>query len=1268
MAPKRAASKAAISKKQTVEKEPVKKSARVAAKNKRLLSDDEPEVDVKKKKVADKVSSKETVTSKRKKATDDTPVEDVEPVVSQPQATKRKRTAASTTVATTSKETKAAKLKKDVNDNEINEEETTEDKPIVSQKGTRGRGRKPAAAAIVDNLNTEEEQPSAPVVAKRGRGRAKKDTVEEVIENKETIEEEIVESQPVKEPVKRGRGRKQETAVNDEQPEEIVAKEQPKKSARGKKKQQTEEDNQITQETVEKVVESKPTTKRGRSKKIVEETTTELSPTETSGRSKSRTKSDEVIESDKPIKKSTRGRKKQQIEGEDEADNLVIDDQQQQKEEIVSEKEEDKHIDEIEQDEQPVKKGRGRQKATTTVVEPVIEEPTTRKVRGRLAKKDQQLEEKANDEIVETLSQPTTSTTTVETEQVTTKRGRRPARKVIENVEMETQSQPTTTSTTTSSTEPPVKKKGRGRVKKVVEPEPVEEPVEEKVNLQEEEDDDNVSEKDLVIDLPPEEEPPKKQQRGRKVKEVEQQVIPSQLDPQQQPKRGRGKKPQQEVLAPSKATSTITSTSNKEDQQIIVNKEDTVINDNQLTTEEEEELPVKRSRHEEIVTPIEQVTESSKKEEPQRLEEIIEKSNEEENENENNKDKAMEIDESQDKFESSQEEEIIEQDDIDKIVEDMKSNIEKSLTEDYSLIEKSTVSSTSENSSSKLVEQSSIVQKKQEEKAPSSQHINKTAIEEDSSSSFNDTTGEVISAKELEETYAELPNTSASSGEFQLTYESIAFKIHPSETQAPSSNSISFTIVEQESSSDHKRAKLYDIRDKLKLPSISNGRIASFGDNEIGELGIGKLNSGRSQPIEIAAKDQFCYVNTLSQHSVCINSNGQLYTFGNNDECALGRSTVLSANNNNQNQNSDEQNSSLNDDNEDALQDAQDELQRKQEQLESTPTICELNKMFKIYKATCGDSHTAVLTTSGTVLYWGNFRDTNGKVGLSVEKLSATLEPEQIDPNLEIVDIASGGNFLLMLDSLGVVYSLGTGDVGQLGRLKAEDCKLNKQNRGLYLKPHPIEFPKDVKINAIWAGEFVGFARSTENKVYSWGLNNYGQLGFQQTGSDSCNEDQCVYRPKEVDYFSKLGNRTIVKIACGQHHSIALDNRGDVYAFGRHDYGRLGLGKLDKDPLQPTMIENFKNIKIVDISCGATCSFAVTEDGKLYSWGMESRQLGLGKDTGDILEPTLVTIKSIDNFKSLKVAAGCNHCLVLGQSTGDPKKDTYNTVKNNGVV
>jgi alpha-tubulin suppressor-like RCC1 family protein len=55
---------------------------------------------------------------------------------------------------------------------------------------------------------------------------------------------------------------------------------------------------------------------------------------------------------------------------------------------------------------------------------------------------------------------------------------------------------------------------------------------------------------------------------------------------------------------------------------------------------------------------------------------------------------------------------------------------------------------------------------------------------------------------------------------------------------------------------------------------------------------------------------------------------------------------------------------------------------------------------------------------------------------------------------------------------------------------------------------------------------------------------------------------------------------------------------GVVYALGRKEYGRLGLGKDCDDAKKPIPIPALRDKKCVDISCGSAVSFAVTDKGK----------------------------------------------------------------------
>lgn len=77
----------------------------------------------------------------------------------------------------------------------------------------------------------------------------------------------------------------------------------------------------------------------------------------------------------------------------------------------------------------------------------------------------------------------------------------------------------------------------------------------------------------------------------------------------------------------------------------------------------------------------------------------------------------------------------------------------------------------------------------------------------------------------------------------------------------------------------------------------------------------------------------------------------------------------------------------------------------------------------------------------------------------------------------------------------------------------------------------------------------------------------------------------------------------------GQHHTIVLTNDNKCLAIGRTDYGRLGIENAPADPItELTEIEALKKLKIVQVECGECCSFAITDDGKVFGWGFGSNQ------------------------------------------------------------
>ena len=64
--------------------------------------------------------------------------------------------------------------------------------------------------------------------------------------------------------------------------------------------------------------------------------------------------------------------------------------------------------------------------------------------------------------------------------------------------------------------------------------------------------------------------------------------------------------------------------------------------------------------------------------------------------------------------------------------------------------------------------------------------------------------------------------------------------------------------------------------------------------------------------------------------------------------------------------------------------------------------------------------------------------------------------------------------------------------------------------------------------------------------AYSWGENNYGQLGYESS-TKSGKSVIFEQKPRKIEALSK---EFIVDAACGEHHSLVLTNQKEVYCFG----------------------------------------------------------------------------------------------------------------------
>ena len=146
------------------------------------------------------------------------------------------------------------------------------------------------------------------------------------------------------------------------------------------------------------------------------------------------------------------------------------------------------------------------------------------------------------------------------------------------------------------------------------------------------------------------------------------------------------------------------------------------------------------------------------------------------------------------------------------------------------------------------------------------------------------------------------------------------------------------------------------------------------------------------------------------------------------------------------------------------------------------------------------------------------------------------------------------------------------------------------------------------------AGRYHTLCITADGSLFSWGYNNYGQLGVGDT------EGRRV--PTLV---TALQGKRVVHVAAGNHHTICSTADDSVFTWGGGEGGKLGLGDDRSDRLMPTQVRGeLLNKAMVQVAAGDQHSACVTTDGSVYTWGdNEQNQLGVSDDHNAVL-PMLV--------------------------------------------
>jgi alpha-tubulin suppressor-like RCC1 family protein len=201
-----------------------------------------------------------------------------------------------------------------------------------------------------------------------------------------------------------------------------------------------------------------------------------------------------------------------------------------------------------------------------------------------------------------------------------------------------------------------------------------------------------------------------------------------------------------------------------------------------------------------------------------------------------------------------------------------------------------------------------------------------------------------------------------------------------------------------------------------------------------------------------------------------------------------------------------------------------------------------------------------------------------------------------------------------------------------------------------------FNLPEEVR-QKVFGNKIISVATSRHHSLF---LNDEGEvfsLGRGASGELGLGNIQEQLSPKRIESEEFVDQR-IIQVVAGDFHSLLLTEMGDVFSFGRGSWGELGHGDTENQLLPKRIdVSLLKNKKIIQIAAGTSNSLLLSEDGKVFSFGSGSEyRLGLRQNqnqlTPRILEEKYSRDQRIVPFteKIIQASVGESHSLLLSDS------------------
>lgn len=365
--------------------------------------------------------------------------------------------------------------------------------------------------------------------------------------------------------------------------------------------------------------------------------------------------------------------------------------------------------------------------------------------------------------------------------------------------------------------------------------------------------------------------------------------------------------------------------------------------------------------------------------------------------------------------------------------------------------------------------------------------------------------------------------------------------------------------------------------------AIKDGQLYGWGRNNYGQTGLGsatKLAQNNTviqihpdTPVLInSAPDNLVSISFNQNHSLAIDEDGQVYSWGNDSYGQLGRGDV----------------------NRDSCSLTKD----------CRLDIGAITNISDALMVAAGYRHNLILTEDGSV--WAMGANSEGQLGDGTTTDSST--PVKVDFSAatdigNIIQVATSSSSSYALDDKGQVWGWGSDDYANLAR--GQQCNTTNNCINVTSKPILISSIQDAsqgeKITQLAAGRDHVLVLTDKDSVYGWGLNFSNQIGYsaKSPSADGVIWDDVITSPVKLPWFT---DKEVRRIYANGNLSYTLLKNGKAYPWGM--YGQTDFeGKTSYSNLNEPS-DKLQNMAAIDhMAMGALHHIAQEKTGEIFTWG-----------------------------------------------------------------